>query len=56
MKNGIISAVMVMKECVGPLCIINRSNKSISGSTDAAKRSGRLSLTLASFEDPFPNM
>ncbi len=45
---------MVMMECVGPRCIRKRSKRSTSGSTEAANRSGKFALTLASFAEPFP--
>ena len=46
--------VMVMIEWVGPRCIMKCSSRSTSGRTEAASRSGRFTLTLASFEEPFP--
>jgi hypothetical protein len=53
-KNGIINAVIVSNEWVGPRCIRKRSSRSMSGSTEAANRSGKFSLTLASLPEPFP--
>ncbi len=47
---------MVMNECVGPRCMRKRSSRSTSGRTEAANRSGKFALTLASFEEPFPVM
>ena len=47
---------MVMSECVGPLCIMNRNSRSMSGRIEAASRRGRFTLTLASFDELFPNM
>jgi hypothetical protein len=36
--------------------MIKRKTKSTSGTTEAKNKSGKFTLTLASFEDPFPNM
>ena len=47
---------MVMNECVGPRCVRKRNKRSISGRTEAESKRGRFTLTLASFDEPFPNM
>ena len=47
---------MVMSECVGPRCMRKRSARSMSGRTEAARRSGRFTGILAILDDVFPNM
>ncbi len=44
----------MINECVIPLCERNLSRRSMSGRTEAASSRGKFTLTLASFEEPFP--